>query len=82
MKTLWLKFKSTKFFAVLLKIGKAFAKFTRCYYAAQISFLFIGLIVWGLAGKFWGILALAWGLILLFAEVKQQKADKEITGAQ
>jgi hypothetical protein len=66
-----------KKFLEYFKIGiKAFAKFLSYVYACQISYLFLAVLILLICGKFWGILAIAWGIILLIAEIKQQKAAK------
>jgi prolipoprotein diacylglyceryltransferase len=77
MRNLWLKFKLTKFYAVLVIIFKAIAKFLRWTYATQISYLALAWLLWFVVGKWLGIPLVAWGLILLFAEIKQQKEDKK-----
>lgn len=56
---------------------KAIAQFLRYCYAAQISYLFLAALILLFSGKFWGILAIAWGVILLIAEIKQQKVEKK-----
>jgi hypothetical protein len=68
MKTVW---------NFLVNAGKAFAQFLRYVYAAQISYLFLAVLILLFSGKFWGILAITWGIILLIAEIKQEKTENE-----
>jgi hypothetical protein len=58
------------------KVIKAVAQFLRFVYAAQISYLFLAVLILLFSGWLCGIPAIAWGVILLVAEIKQQKAEK------
>ena len=72
---IWLK---EKFLPVWKKIGKAVRQFLRWSYAAQLSYLILAGFIWLFAGKFLGIVAIAWGVVLLVAEIRQQKADSQV----
>jgi len=61
---------------VLGKIGKAIRQFLRYAYAAQISYLVLSVLFYLSVNKFVGVILFAWGIILLIAEIKQQKAEK------
>jgi len=62
------------------KIGKAIRQFLRYAYAAQISYLALAVIIYLTFSKLLGILLIAWGVVLLIAEIRQQKADKLTKG--
>jgi len=63
----------------LEKAGKAVRQFLRYAYASQISYLTLSVLFYFLTSKFFGIILFAWGVILLVAEIRQQKAEKIIT---
>ena len=79
-KTLWEKFltwwNSSKVKPILLKIGKTVRQFLRYAYACQISYLVLSVLFYFLISKFFGIILTVWGVVLLIAEIKQQKTDK------
>jgi len=83
LKALWTKIKTwlanLKVSPVLDKIGKAIRQFLRYAYAAQISYLVLSVLFYLLVSKFVGAILFAWGIILLIAEIKQQKAEKITT---
>jgi hypothetical protein len=58
------------------KIGKTIRQFLRYAYACQISYLVLSVVFFLAASQFIGALLIAWGVILLIAEIRQQKADK------
>jgi membrane protein CcdC involved in cytochrome C biogenesis len=77
MKNLWLKFQATKFYAFLVKVIVGIRETLRYAFATQISYLALAGLLWLLVGKWLGIPLVVWGILLLVAEVKQQKADKK-----
>jgi len=58
------------------KIGKAVRQFLRYAYAAQISYLVLAVLFYLWTSKLIGLILVAWGVILLIAEIRQQRADK------
>ena len=79
-KKLWEKFlawwNASKVKPIFDKIGKAVRQFLRYAYAAQISYLVLSVLFYFLVSKFLGVVLTAWGVVLLVAEIRQQKADK------
>jgi asparagine N-glycosylation enzyme membrane subunit Stt3 len=79
-KKLWEKIKAwwmnSKIRPIFDKVGKAIRQFLRYAYAAQISYLVLSVIFYLAVSKFAGILLIIWGVILLIAEIRQQKAEK------
>lgn len=69
---------NSKLKTIFDKIGKAIRQFLRYAYAAQLSYLALAVLIFLSLSKVLGILLIVWGVILLIAEIRQQKADKEI----
>jgi hypothetical protein len=73
IKTWWT---NSKIRPIFDKVGKAIRQFLRYAYAAQLSYLVLAILFYLWLSKFFGIVLIVWGVILLVAEIRQQRAEK------